>query len=51
MLDFFIYFIDFLLKRKFYKNQNNRKFKQKIGEKSIKNLTTQIFFIDHNVFW
>ena len=40
MLNFFIYFIDFLLKRKCYKTQNNRKFKQKIGEKSIKIFTT-----------
>ena len=40
MLNFFIYFIDFHLKRKCYKTQNNRKFKQKIGEKSIKIFTT-----------
>ena len=32
MLDFFIYFIDFIRKRKCYKTQNNRKFKPKIGE-------------------
>ena len=43
MLNFFIYFIDFL-KRKCYKNQNNRYFKQKIGEKSIKNVTTLFLF-------
>ena len=42
MLNFFIYFIDFL-KRKCYKNQNNRKFKQKIGVWSIKIFTTLIF--------
>ena len=36
MLNFLKYFIDFFLKRKFYKTQNNRKFKQKIAEKSIK---------------
>ena len=35
--------MDFLLKRKCYKNQNNRKFKQKVGEKSIKILTTLEF--------
>ena len=40
MLNFFIYFIDFFLKRKFYKTQINRKFKQRIGEKSIKIFTT-----------
>ena len=40
MLNVFIYFIDFLLKRKCYKTQNNQKFKQKFGEQSIKIFTT-----------
>ena len=54
MLNFFIYFKDFHLKIKCYKtqilsfisffskfeSQNNRKFKQKIDEKSIKIFTT-----------
>ena len=40
MVYFFKYFKDLLLKRKCYKNQNNRKFKKEIGEKSIKIFTT-----------
>ena len=44
MLSFFIYFLDFPLKRKCYKTQNNRKFKLKIGEKSIKIFITLIYF-------
>jgi hypothetical protein len=35
--------MDFLLKIKCYKTQNNRKFKQKIVEKSIKIFTTLNF--------
>ena len=36
MLYFFIYLIDFHLKRKFYKTQNNRKFKQKSAKSRLK---------------
>ena len=46
MLNFFIYFIDFLLKRKCFKTQNNRKFKPKIVEKSIKIFTSLIKIIN-----
>ena len=42
MLKFFIYFIDFHLKKS-YKTQNNRKFKPKNVEKSIKIFTSLIF--------
>ena len=45
MLNFLIYFIDFHLKSKRYKTQNNRKFKQRIGEKSTKIFTTLFFFL------
>ena len=46
MINFCIYFIDFLLKRKCHKTQNNRKFKQKIVEKSIKIFTILVLSVN-----
>ena len=45
MINFFIFFVDFLLKRKFYKTQKNRKFNQKIGEKIDQNFHKPIIFV------
>ena len=42
MLNFFLYFKKKINKRKCYKTQNNRKFKPKIFEKSIKLFTSLI---------